>query len=120
MAKFLWQFQAHKYFVQGIKSDWIFFFPDSQATFIRNQAYSAYVDTFIFCLQGDVGLPGPPGPPPSTGILEFMGFPKGKQGEKVCKYNLQTLPSPWYRGWKNLLDSEGHYLSKSYSFSALV
>ena len=94
MAKFLYQFQAHQYFVQGIKSDWIFFFPDSQATFIRNQAYSAYVDTFIFCLQGDVGLPGPPGPPPSTGILEFMGFPKGKQGEKVCKYNLQTLPSP--------------------------
>jgi hypothetical protein len=34
-------------------------------------------------LQGDVGLPGPAGPPPSTGELEFMGFPKGKKGSKV-------------------------------------
>lgn len=35
-------------------------------------------------LQGDVGLPGPAGPPPSTGELEFMGFPKGKKGSKVA------------------------------------
>lgn len=39
--------------------------------------------TFPLILQGDVGLPGPAGPPPSTGELEFMGFPKGKKGSKV-------------------------------------
>ena len=38
---------------------------------------------FRLILQGDVGLPGPAGPPPSTGELEFMGFPKGKKGSKV-------------------------------------
>jgi hypothetical protein len=39
-------------------------------------------------LQGDVGLPGPAGPPPSSGELEFMGFPKGKKGSKVLNiYN---------------------------------
>lgn len=38
---------------------------------------------FLLILQGDVGLPGPAGPPPSTGELEFMGFPKGKKGSKV-------------------------------------
>lgn len=59
--------------------------------FHRRSHMFCYVNIFLFCLQGDVGLPGPPGPPPSTGILEFMGFPKGKQGEKVCKSSLQTL-----------------------------
>lgn len=37
-----------------------------------------------------MGLPGPPGPPPATGTLEFArpaGFPKGDRGEQVCVHN---------------------------------
>lgn len=52
--------------------------------FAKNGLYNYPLFNVSLILQGDVGLPGPAGPPPSTGELEFMGFPKGKKGSKVA------------------------------------
>lgn len=86
MAEFLQQSSGLKYFVLHMKVVIWMDFCDSWATYSRSKMFHLYYYLPI-CQQGDVGLPGPPGPPPSTGILEFMGFPKGKQGDQVCKYS---------------------------------